>query len=230
VSDALEELQRLAASAPTFGERMRARSLLFRLGFGDDPWSDAALLRELDRSAESGVAAALADAGRALLAADRLSEVAAWLPRLSPQTPQDREALAVVQGLLAIRDGVNAEAVSLVARVPHPEAVALHGLALLQLGQATEAASRLEVLLAADALDEQGEVEATYLPESMPVLALFLTACTGACRAELRAGRKEKARAYAEAARDALRRYPEAEVEPGTHDEVRDLLERCAPA
>src|SRR4051812_48461613 len=103
-----ERLLREAEQAPGFGERMRARSLLFRVGHGEDPWADAPLLRELDRAAALGVAAALADAGRALLAADRLPELAAWLSRLSPEGREDREALAIFQGLLAIRDGVNA--------------------------------------------------------------------------------------------------------------------------
>ena len=226
MSEPGEELRRRAEHADSFGERMEARRRLHRLGLEGDPWSDAPLLVELDRAAKKGAAAALADAGRTLLAADRLSEVSAWLTRLDPLTGDDREAVAVVQGLLAIRDGVNADAIAWVAKIPHPEAVALHGLALLQLGEGSQAAARLEVLLAADALDERGELPPAYLPGATPVLALFATACISTANAHLRGGRRDLAKRHATAVRDARRRYSGAELDPEVIADLAALLEK----
>jgi hypothetical protein len=225
-----QRLLEVAQHAPTFPERMRARSMLFRVGAAPDPWLPEALQAELDHMARAGLVPALADAGRALLRADRLDEVGTWLQRVVPLTDDEREGVKVVSALLAVRDGANLEAAQGLQGVTHPEAVALLGLALLQLGQRADAAARLEVLLAADLLDDRGELTPQFLPDPMPVLALFLAACTAAADEALQQDRKVHARRYAEAARDALRRYPEAEASEGpSRVDVLNLLRRCAP-
>ncbi len=222
-------LRVLARHAGSFAERIHAREMLFALGVGADPWSEPELFAELDRCAASGVHAALADAGRALLTMEHLETLAAWLPRLAPQSTEDREAISIVHGLLCMREGRNEDAVSLVSGLPHAEAVALHGLALLQLRQPAQAAARFEVLLAADALEESGELSPTYLPESTPVLELFLIACTTAATELLRKQRREDAGRYVLAARDALQRYRHAsELDEELIGDVRRLLAECA--
>jgi hypothetical protein len=225
-----KQFERDVERAQGFSARMRARAKLFSHGWGEDPFDPALLEAELARVSQLGAAAALADAGRSLLANDQLEVLGAWLPQLHAVTPDDAEAVAVVSGMLAIRTGDNARGAEILATVPHPEAVALHGLALLQLGLTETAAARLEVLLAADALDEQGELVPTYLPETMPVLALFLTACGSAAEARLGRGDREGAARYALAARDAYRRYGSAEASEGpSREEVGALLARVDP-
>lgn len=224
------QFERDVERAQGFSARMRARAKLAQRGWGEDPFEPAVLAAELARLATQGAAAALADAGRSLLANDQLGVLAAWLPSLSAHTRDDAEAIAVVSALLEIRTGDNARAAEILAGVPHPEAVALHGLALLQLGQTETAAARLEVLLAADALTEQGELAPTYLPESMPVLALFLTACHSAAEARLAREDREGAARFALAAGDAYRRYASAEATEGpSREEIGALLSRVAP-
>lgn len=224
------QFERDLEQAASFAARMRARAQLFRHGWGGDPFDPEVLAGELRRAAGQGAAAALADAGRALLANDQFDTVDAWLPALHAGSRDDAEAIAVVSGLLAIRQGENARAEEILAGVPHPEAVALHGLSLMQLGQAETAAARLEVLLAADALDEQGELLPGYLPETMPVLALFLTACLSAAEARLAREDREGAARYALAAGDAYRRYASAEATEGpSREEIAALLARVAP-
>ncbi len=86
------------------------------------------------------------------------------------------------------------------------------------------------LLLAADLLDDQGELEPQLLPEPVPVLSLFLTACEGAAKQRLLQDELEQARRYAEASRDALRRYPDSETAGGpARVQVLELLRRCAP-
>lgn len=232
VRDALfrGQYERDAAAAPDFLGRLRAREWLFERGWGADPWSPDALAAELDRAASSGVAAALEDAGRALLQLEQLEPLSAWVERLRPATDADREALAVVRGMLAIRAGDNEGASALLADLPLEEAVALHGLALLQLGQPADAAARLEVLLAANALDDDGELPQRLLPEPMPALALFLTACVTAAERLLARGLQAEAEPLALAARDAYRRYSTARVPEGpSREDVLALLRRVGP-
>lgn len=226
-----QQFLREAEQAQSFAARLRARAKLFDRGWGGDPFAPESIDPELDRAAAQGTAAALADAGRVLLLAEQFELLLAWLARLPAPEREDREAVAVVGAMIAIRQGDNEAAAVTLHAVPVEEAVALHGLALLQLGRAEDAAARLEVLLAADVLDEQGEVRPRYLPEAMPALALFLTACaTSADRALARADRDAAAK-YALAAGDALRRYAEAEVPEGpSRDDIAALLARVAPA
>lgn len=224
------QYERDAAGAPSFAARMRARDWLFSRGWGEDPWSEASLFAELDRAAQQGFSAALEDAGRALLANEHFEPLTAWLDRATPETAQDREAVAVVRGLIAIRGGDNEAASALLTDLPMEEAVALHGLALLQLGRPADAAARLEVLLAANALNDDGELPARFLPESMPVLGLFLTACTTAATRLLAQAKRAEAEPYALAARDAYRRYAQAEPAGApSRDDVVALLKRVAP-
>ena len=224
------QYERDAERAEGFAPRMRALEKLFAHGWGEDPWFGDAFMRELERAARSGTVAALQDAGRALLFDERFDELLAWLPKLEASTPDAREAIAVVRALVHVREGDNEGAAQLLHGLPDAEAVALHGLALLQLGQPDEAASRLEILLAADALDEKGELVPRLLPEAMPVLALFLTACTTAAERHLARGERDRAATLALAARDALRRYETAEPSEGpSREEVGALLARVAP-
>ncbi|MBS2031026.1 MAG: hypothetical protein JST54_24200 [Deltaproteobacteria bacterium] len=224
------QYERDAEGATGFAARMRALEKLFAHGWSDDPWSAEALVRELDRAAKSGTVNALQDAGRALLFDERFDELVAWLPKLDTTTPEAREAIAVVRALVHVREGDNESAAQLLHGLPDAEAVALHGLALIQLGQPDEAASRLEILLAADALDEQGELQPRLLPEAMPVLALFLTACVTAADRHLSRGERERAATLALAARDACRRYESAEPSEGpSREEIAALLARVAP-
>jgi hypothetical protein len=228
VAGPIEELRQQAERAATFGQRVEAKSQLYRLGCGPDPWEPTGLMAELQEVAARGTATALADAGQAMLAAGRFGEVARWLPRLTARSDDDREALSIVQALLAIRDGDNADALELVATIPQPEAVALCGLALMQLGDIAQAAARLEVLLAANALNAEGELEPTYLPDATPVVSLFLTACLDTARAHLRAGRRAEARRHAEAGQNAVQRYPDAELDEDVAAELGELLDATA--
>jgi len=226
------QFARDAEQGPTFAARMRARSQLHAHGWGEDPWTGEVLAAELTRASAtaSSVAEALAEVGRALLANDRFEELAAWLDGLTSHSRDDAEAAAVMRAMLAIRAGENEEAAALLTGIPLEEAVALHGLALLQLGKPDEAAARLEALLAADGLDEQGEVAPHFLPEPMPALALFLTACVTAAERRLAQQDRDGAERFALAARDALRRYASAEPPEGpSREEVAALVARVTP-
>lgn len=225
-------LERESREGASFASRQKAQAQLHALGLAHDPWGEPELSDALDAVARSTtVAAALADAGRTLLANEHLEPLDGWMQRLIPATPEDAEAMRIVRALLLMRAGEHEEAISLVDRIPHSEAVALHGLALLQLRRPNEAASRLEVLLAADALDGRGELAATYLPSATPVLSLFLHACCAVTDDALRRGEGERARLHAGAIRDALRRYPEGDLSDGPEaEDLRDLLHRAAQA
>ena len=223
-----QELQQRAQSGASFSERIEARSRLHYRGLGSDPWEPQALAAELDRVAQAGAAPALAEAGRALLAAESADGGRRLAESTRAKNGVDREAIAVVRGLLALRDGAIPEAIATVERVPHPEAVAVHGLALMQLGEIAQAAARLEVLLAADALNEEGELPATYLPGPTPVLELFGAVCVRTARAHLRAGRRDEALRHASAVRDALRRYPTSQLDPQVAADLKALLEETA--
>jgi hypothetical protein len=226
-----KQYAREVEKATTFAARMHAREKLFSHGWGEDPWRPEALDAELDRAAQAGVLAALEDAGRVLLFDERFELLEAWLGRIANPSREALEAMSAVRGMIAIRQGDNEAADAWLTGVPLEEAVALHGLALLQLGRAGDAAARLEVLLAADVLDEQGELAPRFLPEATPVLALFLTACVTAAERHLDAGERASATKFAFAARDALRRYAEAEPPEGpTRAEVGELLQRLSPS
>ena len=225
-----QQFLRDAEQASSFAARLRARAQLFDRGWGDDPFAPESIDPELDRAAAQGTAAALADVGRVLLLAEQFELLEAWLARLPAPEREDREALAVVGAMVAVRQGDNAAAAAALHGVPLEEAVALHGLALLQVGQPEDAAARLEVLLAADALDEQGEVRPRYLPEAMPALSLFLTACATSADRALARGDRAAAATYALAAGDALRRYAQAEAPEGpSREDIAALLDRVAP-